>query len=55
ENFPKIFKLAKGLAGIGKAYGATVGQVSIAWLRRYHSHPRNHQDQGAQFLSHRPS
>ncbi|KZP18083.1 Aldo/keto reductase [Athelia psychrophila] len=32
ENFPKILKLSKGLADIGKARGATPGQVSIAWL-----------------------
>ncbi|KZP17533.1 Aldo/keto reductase [Athelia psychrophila] len=32
ENFPKVLKLSKGLADVGKAHGATAGQVSLAWL-----------------------
>jgi aryl-alcohol dehydrogenase-like predicted oxidoreductase len=32
ENFPKILKLAEGLKRIGEKYGATAGQVALAWL-----------------------
>ncbi|KIK79492.1 hypothetical protein PAXRUDRAFT_834063 [Paxillus rubicundulus Ve08.2h10] len=32
ENFPKILKLVEEFANIGKEYGATPGQVALAWL-----------------------
>ncbi|KAF8631094.1 hypothetical protein AX17_005139 [Amanita inopinata Kibby_2008] len=32
ENFPNILKLANGLKAIGVRYGATAGQVALAWL-----------------------
>lgn len=32
ENFPNILKIADGLRRIGEKYGATAGQVALAWL-----------------------
>jgi aryl-alcohol dehydrogenase-like predicted oxidoreductase len=32
DNFPNILKLVDGLQELGKKYGATAGQVSLAWL-----------------------
>ncbi|KAI0777386.1 Aldo/keto reductase [Trametes elegans] len=32
ENFPNILKLADALHALGKKYGATGGQVALAWL-----------------------
>ncbi|EDR07009.1 uncharacterized protein LACBIDRAFT_236166 [Laccaria bicolor S238N-H82] len=32
DNFPNILKLVDGLREIGKKYGATAGQISLAWL-----------------------
>ena len=32
ENFPNILKIADGLKSIGEKYGATAGQVALAWL-----------------------
>ncbi|KAI0313889.1 NADP-dependent oxidoreductase domain-containing protein [Amylostereum chailletii] len=32
ENFPNYLQLADSLSEIGKAYGATAGQVALAWL-----------------------
>ncbi|KAJ7218574.1 NADP-dependent oxidoreductase domain-containing protein [Mycena pura] len=31
-NFPNILKIADGLKAIGAKYGATAGQVSLAWI-----------------------
>ncbi|KAI0747132.1 NADP-dependent oxidoreductase domain-containing protein [Daedaleopsis nitida] len=32
ENFPSILRVADGLKKIGEKYGATAGQVAIAWV-----------------------
>ncbi|TBU57456.1 Aldo/keto reductase [Dichomitus squalens] len=32
DNFPNIVKLADGLAALAKKYGATAGQIALAWL-----------------------
>ncbi|KAI0711525.1 Aldo/keto reductase [Earliella scabrosa] len=32
ENFPNILKIADGLKKVGEKYGATAGQVAIAWV-----------------------
>ena len=32
ENFPSILKLVDGLKKIGEKYGASSGQVAIAWV-----------------------
>jgi aryl-alcohol dehydrogenase-like predicted oxidoreductase len=32
ENFPNILKLSAALADVGKAHGASAGQVALAWL-----------------------
>lgn len=32
ENFPNILKLGEQLKAIGNKYGATPGQVALAWL-----------------------
>ena len=32
ENFPNILKIADGLKKIGEKYGASSGQVAIAWV-----------------------
>ena len=32
ENFPTILNLAEGLKKVGEKYGASSGQVAIAWV-----------------------
>ncbi|KAI0654913.1 Aldo/keto reductase [Cubamyces menziesii] len=32
QNFPQILKLCDTLSTVGKKYGATAGQISLAWL-----------------------
>ena len=32
ENFPNILRVADGLKKIGEKYGATAGQVALAWV-----------------------
>jgi aryl-alcohol dehydrogenase-like predicted oxidoreductase len=32
ENFPNILELSAALADVGKAHGASAGQVALAWL-----------------------